>query len=87
METAARVVIGAFAAIVLVHYLNGGRAQAARYLKYVFSGRVDNVTSWQPTGRQGVGVAANGSTYQVPTIRRRERLADGTVVETTIGAV
>ena len=85
METAARVVLGAFVAVVLVHYLQGGTAQANAYLRYVFSGTVEPGNGWKETGRGGVGRDSRGRTFPTPTIKKRETLPDGTVIETETG--
>jgi hypothetical protein len=47
VETPARVIVGAFATIAVLHYIGGGRAQLGRWLDYVFTGRTPDSATTQ----------------------------------------
>lgn len=83
MESAARVLLGAFAAIVLVHYMTGGVAHAKAYLRYAFTGTgtIDQTT---PTGRTAPGRDRNGKPTRWPTQIHRDPQPDGSIIESEI---
>jgi hypothetical protein len=74
METGARVVLGGFVTIILLHYLNGGRDDVARWLKYVFTGRGTGNSTALPDGPDGK-----------PRQKLKQANPDGSITESEIG--